>query len=223
MAIDRSRTALLYSAVILSLLTASAGASAQQGSWATSRASELTTQAIAHEVAGDFALARKRLSDALLIDGTYGPAYLELARLREADGDTDEALKVYAAGIERVAGFGEGYAARATLLDRLGRAEAAASDMQNALSLMSLNASVQQRALEFYIRRKAWAAALQVARMIVVSVSSAGDASALRKAKLQVVALGKLADDVDPVQAGRVDGCWERRAIAAIALRLGSP
>lgn len=206
---------------LLLAMLVSSNVHAQQPSWASSRAADLTTQASAHAQAGDLGLARKRLTEALLIDGSYGPAYLELARLREMDGDPQEALRVYGSGIERIVGFGDGYAARAMLLDRLGRPDAAASDMQNALALSPLNPLVQQRALDFYIRRKAWAASLLVARMNLQSQLGLADSAALRKARLQVAALSKLAGETDPALAGRDDQSWERRSIAAIVRRLG--
>ena len=86
-------------------------ASAEE-SWATQRATELCTQGDTHCDAGQVDVAVERDPASPGARPTYGPAYLALGRLREATGDADEAERTYAAGIEHVSGFAEGYLAR---------------------------------------------------------------------------------------------------------------
>ena len=187
----------------------------------TASAQQLTAQARDHLARGDLVLARKRLHEAIALDPGHAPAWLELAALRERSGELDEALRLYAVALERNPASARIHVARALLLERLGRLTDAAQDVSAAVSIAPSDRAIRNDALGFYVRRKNWSAALQQSRALLLIAASAAPSGELADARLHTLALQVLADDIDPVRAGRHGGNWQRRAMAAIAQRTG--
>src|SRR5262245_41713221 len=69
------------------------------GSWPASAAAELTRQGRDHVKNGEDPLAMSRFAEAVRLDPSYGPAYLELAAARERAGDYVEAERTYSVAI----------------------------------------------------------------------------------------------------------------------------
>jgi|JI10StandDraft_1071094.scaffolds.fasta_scaffold15886_3 tetratricopeptide (TPR) repeat protein len=187
-------------------------------SWATSQAIELTRQGIAQNTQGDGSAATRRLLEAMSFDPTYGPAYLALGAIHEAGGDLREAERVYTTGLERVAGFTEGHAARAKLFRRLGRLQEAALDFAAALSLSPDDPLVLEGICETYIALGALPAALATSRRIEAIGEERGEAKQLETAHARSRALALLLGDVDPVATGSSKRGLLRSAIARHAM-----
>src|SRR5258707_11119643 len=98
--------------------------------WATGTAAELTRQGREHVKNGDAELATRRFAEAIALDPTYGPAYLELGAARERAGDVREAERTYGVAIDRVPNFAPALRARAALLGRLGQSDRAIADLE---------------------------------------------------------------------------------------------
>lgn len=173
-----------------------------EGNWATARAEELCSQASAHRVAGDVSVAIDRYRQALEIDPTFGPAYLGLGGLREATGDTDEAEKTYAAGIDHVAGFADGFLARGALRLRAGRGDAALDDLLAALALRTADVEVVRKVLDASIALGRLPLALATARRLIVLSVADGDAATEHEARVTASALTELIAFADPVADG---------------------
>jgi tetratricopeptide (TPR) repeat protein len=200
------------------LLCLSAPCPAQPSTGAPS----LTLQAQRRAVEGDLAGARIRLVQALRLDPTYGPAWIELGSAHEREGDNVEALRVYQACIDRTPGYAEVFRARAKLLERLGRLQDAWLDLRAAVGLTPGDTGLRSECVGFFVRRAAWSAALQQNRAMQVIFEAKGDRTAAAQARVRTLALSVLAQESDPVTAGAQRRGWERRAIASIGRRLGS-
>ncbi len=207
--------------IVVALLALPQGqARAEDGpSWATTQAAELVRQGTAHAARGDGASAARRLLEAISFDPTYGPAYLALAAQHEASGDVVEAERVYATGLERVAGFTEGHAARGRLRKRLGRLGDAATDFEAALALTPDDPAVLEGLYATYVALGALPAALSASRRIEALAEARGDAAAHKEARARSRALGVLIAEMDPVMAGARDRGLVRRAISRHARR----
>jgi tetratricopeptide (TPR) repeat protein len=205
-------------AITCAALAAAADASAQS----PAGAQQLVQQARQHTQAGDLARARARLAEAIRIEPTFGPAWLDLARIHERAGDVAEALRVYQAGLDRVPNFIDGLRARARLLERTGQLEQAATDLRAAVAIAPADPEVLAESLEFFVRRRAWAAALQYSRAIQRLLAGSGDARGASDARVRTLALRALAAETDPVSAGNAGRGWERRALAATGRRRGA-
>jgi tetratricopeptide (TPR) repeat protein len=207
-------------ALVLALTGEARGQQADEGtSWATKQAAELVRQGTAHAVRGDGAAATRRLLEAISFDPTYGPAYLALAAQHEAGGDVVEAERVYEAGLERVAGFAEGHAARGRLRKRLGRLREAAADFEAALSFAPENVSALEGLYATYVALSALPAALAASRRIEALAEARGDAAAHKEARARSRALVVLLAELDPVMAGARDRGPIRTALARHARR----
>ena len=171
--------------------------------WATQRAGVLCSQGDAHRDGGKIDLAMERYRQALEIDPTFGAAYLALGGLREAMGDADEAERTYTAGIDHVAGFAEGYSARATLRLRASRGDEGLADLDAALTLKPTDVSVVRRLRDASISLGKLPLALSMSRKLAVLAAAEGDASAEHEARVTVTALLDLIGFVDPVLEGR--------------------
>jgi len=205
----------------IALLIAALGVIAPLRSYAQSAsAQQLTAQARDHLTRGDIVLARRRLHEAVALDPGHAPAWLELAALRERSGELDEALRLYGVALERIPASAPLHLARGLLLERLGRLGDAAQDISAAVSLAPSDRALRGEAQAFYVRRKNWCAALEQSRAILLIAASAGSKD-LEDARLHTLALQVLAEDLDPVRAGRRHHDWQRRAMAAIARRTG--
>jgi tetratricopeptide (TPR) repeat protein len=190
---------------VLSLAGAGRHAVAGETTWATRQAEELSRQGARHASRGEVDLAQRRYRDALDLDPTYGPAYLALGRLHEAAGDTRESERAYSTGIDHVAGFAEGYVARARLRIRLRRHQEATEDLRVAVTLRPDDAPLLQELSSAYVAIGALPAALAVTRRMGVLAETRGDGEATRKSRLAASALARLVAEADPVTnaAGR--------------------
>jgi tetratricopeptide (TPR) repeat protein len=215
----RTKIAITRVAIVMGLAAGATHASAEEASWATTQARELTRQGEAHAARGDSATAMRRLLEAVSLDPSFGSAYLALAALHEASGDSVEAERVYAVGLERVAGFAEGHLARGKLRKKLGRLREAAADFEAASSLAPEDASALEGLASTYVALGAWPAALAVSRRIEAIAAARGDAAALKEARTRSRALAALVAEADPVTAGAHDRGPVRSALAKSARR----
>lgn len=188
-------------------------------SWATRAARELVARAARASARGARGDALTLLNDALRMDPTYGPAYVELGKLREALGDPLEAERVYGVATRFSRGRAEAHAARAALRHRAGRTQDALSDLEAAVALRDGDLALVELLLRWYVETRAWPAALATARRSVALLERQGPErdGALAQARLQVRALAILAAETDPVQ--QPSTTWVRRALASIARR----
>lgn len=169
-------------------------------SWATAQARQLTDQGERLVARGEVEAALGRYTQALDLDGSYGPAYLGLARARLVRGDPAEADRVLSQGIWRVMGFAEGLMARARLRLGLRRRPEAARDAIDAARLASVDARAVAEAEALCVAAGALPAALGLARRLVVL--TAGDPAAHAEALLRARALMAVVAEVDPVAGG---------------------
>jgi tetratricopeptide (TPR) repeat protein len=202
----------------LALASVSRPAAAGEVTWATRQATELSRQAAAHAARGEVDLAQRRYRDALELDPTYGPAYLALGRLHEAAGDARESERAYSTGIDHVAGFADGYVARARLRVRMRRHDEAAADLRAASSLRPDDPALLEELSTTYVALGALPAALAVTRRLGVLAESRGDADGARKSRIAAKALARLVAEADPVTAAAGRGPV-RVALAAHARR----
>ncbi|MDI1434155.1 tetratricopeptide repeat protein [Polyangium sorediatum] len=204
---------------VVALAGEARGQADEETSWATKQAAELVRQGEAHAARGDGAAAMRRLLEAISFDPTYGPAYLVLAARHEATGDVVEAERVYTAGLERVAGFAEGHAARGSLRRRLGRLREAAADFEAALSFVPDHKAALEGLYATYVALSALPAALAMSRRMEALAEARGDTAAHKEARARSRALVVLLAEVDPVTAGARDRGPLRRALARQARR----
>ncbi|MDI3291154.1 tetratricopeptide repeat protein [Polyangium sp. 15x6] len=215
----RRRASTLGCAALVVTLAAEGRAQDDGTSWATKQAAELVRQGTAHAARGDGAAATRRLLEAISFDPTYGPAYLALAAQHEATGDVVEAERVYAAGLERVAGFADGHAARGKLRRHLGRLREAAADFEAALSFAPDHVAVLENLYATYVALSALPAALATSRRMEALAEARGDATAHNEARARSRALVVLLAELDPVTADARDRGPLRRALARHARR----
>jgi len=221
--VDPRRTfpARIVAVVAFFAIAAPPGAHAQgDGSWPASAAAELTRQGREHAKAGDDALAMKRFAEAVHLDPSYGPAYLDLAAARERAGDYSEAERTYDVAIEHVPNFIAAFRARAALLRKMGEFARETADLEHVARLAEGPETLRALATR-YIEDKAWPAALATFRRLRVYAERSGDEALAREAALQVRALMVLCAELDPVIAGAGDRDWVRRAVASVARRKG--
>jgi len=190
------------------------------GSWPTSAAAELTRQGREHAKSGDDALAMRRFADAVRLDPSYGPAYLELGAARERGGDFVEAERTYDVAIEHVPNFVAALRARAALSRRMGEFAREMADLEHLARLAEGPDTLRALAAR-HVEDRAWPAALATFRRLRVLAERSGDEQLLRETTLQVRALTVLCGDLDPVVAGAGERDWVRRALASVARRRG--
>jgi tetratricopeptide (TPR) repeat protein len=206
----------LFSALALVSSTARADGSA----WSNSSAAELVRQGLEHAQKGDEALATRRFAEAIQLDPSYGPAYLELAGARERAGDLLEAERTYDVAIRNVPEFVAAYRARAALLHKLGESERELADLETAVRLSDAPDPLRDLATR-YVEDRAWPAALATWRKMLASAERASDERLLREASVQIRALVILCGELDPVAGGASSRNWVRRAEATVARRRG--
>jgi tetratricopeptide (TPR) repeat protein len=181
---------------------------------------ELTRQGRQHAQDGDEQVAIRRFVEAIQLDGSYGPAYLELAAARERTGDWLEAERTYDVAIERVAGFAAALRGRAALRGKLGQSARQLADLEAAARLDETPDALLDLA-QRYIEFKSWPAALGVYRRYAALAERLGDDRAAHDASVHARALSILAGELDPVASGAKSADWVRRAEASVARRLG--
>ena len=214
----------LVAAKIVLSVTLAVGTSATtaraegDGSRPPSTSAELTRQGREHAEHGDDALAVRRFDEAVRLDPSYGPAYLELAAARERAGDFTEAERTYDVAIEHVPNFVAAFRARAALLHRIGEPARELADLEH-LAHIAEGPDTLRALGNGYVEHKAWPAALATFRRLRAFAEERGDDALAREASIQVRALMVLSAELDPVVAGRSHHDGVRRALAAIARR----
>jgi tetratricopeptide (TPR) repeat protein len=188
--------------------------------WAGGTAAELTRQGREHAKNGDEALAIRRFADAVRLDPTYAPAYLELGAARERTGDWMEAERTYAVAIEHVPAFVAAFRARAALLRRMGKPAAAIADLETVARLAEGPESLRDLA-ERYAEDQAWPAALASWRKLLAIAEKTTDERLAHEAAVHIRALVVLCGELDPVTDGATRRDWVRRAEASVAKRRG--
>lgn len=204
----------------LCLIALFAAGPARAEGWARGTAEELTRQGREHAKNGDGELATRRFAEAIALDPTYGPAYLELGAARERAGDVREAERTYGVAIERVPTFAPALRARAALLGRLGQSDRAIADLEAVIRLDEGPEALRDLATR-YVEGRAWPAALGTWRRMLALAEQVGNDPLAREATLQIRALTVLAAELDPVLAGMTSRDWVRRAEASVAKRRG--
>jgi tetratricopeptide (TPR) repeat protein len=207
--------------VMLLLVTSTAARAEGNGGWSSSTAAELTRQGREHAQNGDDALAMRRFSDAVRLDPSYGPAYLELAAARERAGDLVEAERTYDVAIEHIPSFVPAFRARAALLRRMGEYAREMSDLEH-LARVAEGADTLRALAARYVEDRAWPAALATFRRLRALGEQSGDEQLVRESTVQVRALAVLCAELDPVVGGARHPNWVRRALASVARRRGS-
>jgi tetratricopeptide (TPR) repeat protein len=188
-------------------------------SWATRGAEAWTERArrlVARKAYGEAAQA---YTEALRLDATYGPAWLELARLRGVTGDAREAERLYDRAVRLPDVAVQALADRASLRRSLRRDTEALRDLAAAVDLAPTDQELAERLAAWYIEKRAWPAALAVWRRLAASLEASGDAESQRRARIQVRALSLLAAETDPVGSGHNHSSWVRRALAQTGSR----
>lgn len=189
-------------------------AAAQQTSWATKQAEQLTSQGKAHVDRGATEPAVRRFLEAIELDGTYAPAYVALGALRESVGDLAEAERTYSLGISHIPGFAEALVGRARVRARLGRRPDALGDLREAARLKPYDLVLLERLAKAYVEAAALPAALAVTRRMVTVAEREGQDDVAHRARVQAAAIQKLVGELDPVQYGLEGRGPVRRAIA---------
>ena len=208
--------------ITLALLAATTPARAEgNGGWASSAAAELTRQGREHAEKGDDALAMRRFSDAVRLDPSYGPAYLELAAARERAGDLVEAERTYDVAIEHIPSFVPAFRARAALLRRMGDIAREIADLEH-LARVAEGPDTLRALAARYVEDRAWPAALATFRRLRTLAERSGDEQLVRESTVQVRALAVLCAELDPAVGGAEHHDWVRRALASVARRRGS-
>ncbi len=202
------------------VLAASSHARADGTGWDTGTAAELVRQGQEYARKGDEDVATHRFADAIRLEPSYGPAYMELAAARERSGDLEEAERTYDVALRCIPDFVPALRARAALLHRLGEYEREMTDLETAVRLTDEPDPLRDLARR-HVEDRAWPAALATWRKILVSSERRGDERAVREANVQIRALVILAAELDPVSAGGKDRDWVRRSEAAVARRRG--
>jgi tetratricopeptide (TPR) repeat protein len=186
-------------------------------SWATKRARDLTEQAAGHRAAGRTDDALSRYRQAIEMDGTYGPAYLGLAELREATGDVDEARQVLLLALEAIPSFQEARVAHADILHRAKRYSESTVLLVEALKLDRDSVPLLEKVLRTAPRAGALPVALGAARRLAALAKARGDDRAAADAEITARALTRLVSEADPVKRGRKHAEQARRALAVAA------
>jgi tetratricopeptide (TPR) repeat protein len=212
-ALLREALLVLVLACALSPATAFAEPPVQEN-WATQRARALTEQGRAHRKSGDSGRAVARFNEALSIDATFGDAYIELASLREASGELDEAERVLAVGLERIPGFVEGVAARGDLYGRAKRYDQATTAFLQLAAMKPDDEPTLHKVLLNATRARLLPVALASARRLASLAAKRDDQAAAKDARLSAKAIARLIGEADPVAQGRRSSDPVRRALA---------
>jgi tetratricopeptide (TPR) repeat protein len=180
-------------------------------------APELTRQGQVHAREGDDELAIRRFLEALTLDPSYGPAYLELGAARLRGGDLAEAQKTYDLAIVHLPNFAAAYKARAGVKRRMGETASELEDLETATRLSESPESLRDLAAR-YVEGKAWPAALATWRKMAVLAETHGDEVLRHEASTKMRALQVLCGELDPV-TGITKRGWVRHGLASIARR----
>lgn len=183
-------------------------------SWATRRARELTVSGATLRQAGHVGDAVALFTEALKTDGTYGPAYLALAEVREATGEVDEAEKVLLLGMQNILGFWDGLMAQAELVARQRRFDDAtalllAFERGNPDHELAL-----RRLVDVATKADRLPVALRAARRLHELATLKKDEAGRKSSAAIVRALSLLLGETDPVAAGPKHREAARRALA---------
>jgi tetratricopeptide (TPR) repeat protein len=219
-----TRAAAVISLLFTLLLARTALAEGAPTSWATRRAAELTASGQRLMAAGAREDALVAFREAISMDPTYGPAFLDLAAAREAAGDANEAERVLSMALERIPDYPEARERRATLRERRGDGSGAADDLELAVEDRPADLALHARLVDACIRSGALPRALAAARRWVAAALASGDAASSKRATQTATALAMVVDRADPVSSseGRGEvrgllGAWAKRLHASAA------
>ena len=209
----------IFVAVPLLLALCFAPRSARAEGWATTQATELTTQATAHAAHGDAEGAIRLFLQAIAIDATFGPAYVGLGAAHEKNGDNAEAERAYATGIEHLVGFADVFLARARLCTKQQRYREAMADLVAASEIAPDNLDLLAELKAADVRMKGLPAALGVTRRMAAVARRQHNEKTASEARMNARALSSLLRELDPVEAGAAGRGAVRQALALFAKR----
>ncbi|MCB9588754.1 MAG: tetratricopeptide repeat protein [Polyangiaceae bacterium] len=189
-------------------------------SWATRSARLLSEQADALARRGEFARALTVYHQAIVMDPSFAEAYFGLGKLRQRQGDTQEAERIYTQAARLRNAGAKAFELRARLRYVSGRQSEALVDLAESLRLEPEHVPRLELASQWYVAQQAWPAALAVWRRLLGVYRERGQDDAARRAQIQVQALTMLAGDSDPVSAPNHTG-WVPNALRHISLRGG--
>jgi hypothetical protein len=181
--------------------------------FASESSEELVRQARAHEAADEDALAARRYTEALTIDGMDAAAWLGLAQLRMRTGDALEAERVYTAALGRLPLLAAALKGRAHTRWLLGRHADAEVDLQAFADVSKESGALRELADWFGVDGRA-PAELAIWRSLLAAPDQSE--SDLREARKMVRALVIVVDGADPASTP-VDRDPTRVALARIA------
>jgi tetratricopeptide (TPR) repeat protein len=202
-------------ALVFAVLTA-LSAPAHADSFVRRLAERALARGMAQEARGDIAQALTSYDEAVRTDSTLGAAALRLGGLRERMGERDEAELLYSRAVSAPETSADAYYARALLRDATQRRREALADLAESVALSPTPARLRLLG-GWYVEARLWPAALATWRGLLTDAETAGDAAALREARVTVAALSWLASDTDPVLAGATSSDWVRRSLARTA------
>lgn len=213
---DRVGYGRAVSGCLLACLTLLLASPARADSFVRRLAERALERGIAQETRGDIAQALSSYDEAVRTDTTLGAAALRLGSLRERLGQPDEAELLYSQAVALPETAAEAYAARAQLRDRARRRPEATADLAESVALLPRPDRLQLLG-NWYVAARAWPAALNVYRALLMSARERGDPVFLRETQLTLDALSWLAGDTDPVLAGWGADDWVRRSLSRLA------
>jgi tetratricopeptide (TPR) repeat protein len=193
-----------------------AGPAAAAESFVRNLAERALQRGIAQEARGDIAQALTSYDEAVRTDVTLGAAALRLGALRERMGDREEAERLYSHALSSPDSSADAYYSRALLRSVTQRRPEALADLAEAVA-RSPRPEWLRVLGGWYVEGRLWSAALSVWRALGADATLRGDEASVQDAELTVAALSWLANDTDPVLAGKSSPDWVRRSLSRAA------
>ena len=194
--------------------------------WARRAAETYLERAERAQQRGDSIAALTAFTQALRADPTLGRAYIELAELRRALGDLNEAERLLSRATALNDVRAEALARRARLYREQRRDDLALDDLKSAAESEPSLQRLRELA-NFYVQQRAWVAALSIWRRVAAHPELTPSAVEAREVTDTLQALSLLAAEADAVQHAMGERSDVRRTLlrhARPALqRAGSP
>lgn len=198
---------------------AAPGTSANDGArWSRLAAETYLERAERAQQRGDAIAALGAFTEALRADPTLGRAYMELAELRRALGDVNEAERLLSRATALSDVRAEALTRRARLYRDQRRDELALDDLKSAAESEPTLARLRELA-NFYVQHRAWVAALTVWRRVAAHPELAASVAETREVRDTLHALSLLAAEADAVQ----HAMGERNEVRRTLLRHARP
>lgn len=166
---------------------------------------------------GDTAAAIAAYTEVLRIDPGIGAAYLELAEIRSALGDLRQSELLLSRATTLLSVRPRALLQRAALYLASGRTALAADDFEAAVEARP-DAETLRALGMFYVRQRAYVAALAVWRRLLTIAEVATDPKLRREELDTAAALARLAAESDAVQNAADDRNWVRRTLRRHAI-----